>query len=387
MAGGILITDAAIMTPHGVWPRGWMLTEGRRIARIGCGDAPAFDVASTIRATGLLLLPGFIDIHVHGALGADTMDAAPESLHCMAQFYAQHGVTAFLATTWTDSDARIRAALETIAGAVGPQPDGATLLGAHLEGPYLNPAKCGAQITDHIRRATPDEARPWLDLGAIRLVALAPEFDANHWLIGECVRRGVAVSAAHTAATYDQMQHAVCQGITQTTHTFNAMTGLHHRDPGVVGAALSNPHLRCELIADGIHVHPAAMQIIYAAKGPEHVMLITDAVSAAGLPDGDHQIDGRPVTVSAGAVRLPDGTLAGSTLTMDRALRNFQQATGAPLAELWRATSLNPARAIGVSDRKGSLETGKDADLVLLDSHGAVRLTVAEGRIVFRDNV
>jgi N-acetylglucosamine-6-phosphate deacetylase len=381
----ILIHNARIMTPAGVQERGWLLTEGDRIARLGAGAIPEFGADTTIDAGGLTLLPGFIDLHVHGGVGQEAMDASPDGLRAMAHFYAEHGVTGFLATTWTDSRERITAALEAITEMQGPQPDGATILGAHQEGPYLNPAQCGAQNQNEIRRAGRDEALAFLDLDVIRLVALAPEYEENHWLIEECVRRGIAVSAAHTAATYEQVRHAVGLGLTQSTHTFNAMTGLHHRKPGTVGAMLTSPEIACELIADTIHVHPAAMSILYAAKGPDRVILITDAVRGAGMADGSrYKIDERPVVVQNGAAYLPDGTLAGSTLTMDRALSNFMQATGQPLDTLWPTSSLNAARALGLADRKGSLEVGKDADLVLVDNQIAVRLTVAEGRIVYR---
>ncbi|MBI5671484.1 MAG: N-acetylglucosamine-6-phosphate deacetylase [Chloroflexi bacterium] len=382
-----LLQNARLVTPTGVIPSGWLVSDGRIIRLMGAGAAPDIGGAAVIDASGMTLLPGFIDVHVHGAVGYDTMDASPEGLRCMAQFYARHGVTAFLPTTWTDTRARITVALETVAALQGPQPNGATILGVHLEGPYLNPAKCGAQKLDCIRRADRDEALAFLDIGVIRLLALAPEYEENHWLVEECVRRGIAVSVAHTGATYQQIVEAVRRGLTHATHTFNAMTPLGHREPGVVGAVLSQPEICCELIADTIHVHPAVMRVLYAAKGRDGVVLITDAVRPAGLPDGDYAIDDRPVQVKDGAVRLPDGTLAGSILTMDAALRNLMQATGQSLESVWQATSLNAARAIHVADRKGSLEVGKDADLVLLDEDRHVCLTVAEGVVVFRDEV
>jgi N-acetylglucosamine-6-phosphate deacetylase len=380
----LLIADAEIITPATHWQRGWLLCEDGRIDRMSDGDSPTFDGVNTINAPGLILLPGFIDIHVHGGVGHEVMDAKPHTLWQLAKFYAEHGCTSFLATTWTDTHERILAALQDVAEHVGAQPDGATVLGAHLEGPFLNPEKCGAQNTDHIRRARREEALEFLDIGVIRLLALAPEYDENHWLIRECVQRGILVSAAHTSATYDQIHLAVEMGLKQTTHTFNAMTGLHHREPGTLGAALTMPELRCELIADNIHVHPGAMSLLYRAKGADGVILITDAVRGAGMPDGEYPIDDRVTIVRDGAVRLPDGTLAGSTLTMDKALFNFMQATDRPLAELWKCSSLNAARAIGVSAKKGSIEVGKDADLVLVDASFNVHLTVVEGRVVYR---
>jgi N-acetylglucosamine-6-phosphate deacetylase len=262
-------------------------------------------------------------------------------------------------------------------------PGGATVLGAHLEGPYLNAEKCGAQDTRYIRRAQRDEALTWLDTGLVRLVALAPEFEENLWLIDECAHRGITVSAAHTMAGYDELRRAVARGLRQVTHCFNAMVGLGHRELGTVGTAMALSEISCELIADNLHVHPAVMKILVQVKGPERVILITDAMRGAGMPEGEYAIDDRLVTVRDGAVRLPDGTLAGSILTMDRALANVVAATGRPLAELWPMSSRNAALAIGATN-KGALEVGRDADLVLLDANFTVALTVAEGEITYQ---
>lgn len=383
MAEKLLFHGGRVVTAAEAWERGWLLVDGNRIALLGPGDPPRLGADRTIDASGLTLLPGFIDVHAHGAAGHEAMDATPDALQGMARYYAQHGTTAFLAATWTDSTERIHAALNAIGETMGPQPDGATLLGAYLEGPYLNPERCGAQSTQHIRRAKREEALAFLDMGVIREVALAPEFEENHWLIEECVARGITVTAAHTAATYEQMRQAVALGLRQATHTFNAMTPLHHREPGTVGAVLSSPEIRAELIADNLHVHPAVMRILYAAKGPHGVILITDAMRGTGMPDGEYPIDERIVLVKDSAARLPDGTLAGSTLSMERALRNLIAATGQPLEVVWPCSSLNAARALHLADRKGSIEVGKDADLVLLDAALEVRMTVAEGRIVY----
>ncbi len=372
------------MTPTATIEHGWLLTQDHTIAAFGWGDPPENTDAQVIDGAGKTLLPGFIDVHVHGGAGTEAMDATRDALVTMAQFYARHGVTSFLATTWTDSRSRIQAALETIAAAQGRQPNGATILGAHIEGPYLNPERCGAQSTTYIRRAEPDEALAFLDTGVVRLMALAPEYRENHWLIRECVRRGITVSAAHTAATYEDMRAAVAMGLTQGTHTGNAMTGLHHREPGTLGAVLTLPQIKAELIADNIHIHPAVMHLIYRAKGANGVILITDAIRGAGMPDGEYHLDDRTVSIKDGVVTLPNGTLAGSTLTMERALRNMMAATGEPLSNIWQTSSLNAAQAIGVSARKGSLEVGKDADLVLVDGDINVALTVTEGQIVYQ---
>ncbi len=385
MTPNYLFHNAHIITPQRSYEPGWLLTRGGQIALIGSGAPPQFPDANRIDAHGLLLLPGFIDLHAHGGNGYECMDATPEALRGIAQFYAQHGVTGFLATTWTASRERIQTALDLIREMQGPQMGGATLLGAHVEGPYLNPDRCGAQDTRSIRPADRDEALAFLESGVVRLLALAPEYEANQWLIDTCTERGITSSAAHTAATYEDMQHAVAHGLSHSTHTFNAMTGLHHRNPGTVGAVLSMKEITCELIADLIHVHPAVMQILLAAKGLDRVVLITDAVRGAGLTEGStYSQDGRSVHIHDGGAYLPDGTLAGSILTMDRALHNFSQAVNQPITDLWPTSSLNAARAIHLAHRTGSIEVGKDADLILVDEDVQVYLTMARGQVVYQ---
>ena len=383
----LLIHNAHLFTPNHAGLTGWLLVESGLIRALGFGNTPDFSDDASIQlldALGHNLLPGFIDLHVHGANGHELMDASPSGLEEMARFYAAHGVTSFLATTWTAGRESIMKALELVEEMQGRIQGGATLLGVHLEGPYLNPTRCGAQDVNLIRRAEKEEALEILDTGMIRLLALAPEFDENLWLIDECVRRGITVSAAHTTANYEQMQRAVAHGVTHLTHSYNAMQPLGHRELGTIGAAMTLPQISCELIADNIHVHPAAQKILVDVKTPSGVILVTDAIRAAGLPDGEYMLDKRSIQIQNGAVRLPDGTLAGSVLTMEHALQNVCSATGRSLAEMWITSSLNAARAIGISACKGSLEVGKDADLVLLDESFHVHLTVTQGEIIFK---
>ncbi|MBA4384051.1 MAG: N-acetylglucosamine-6-phosphate deacetylase [Anaerolinea sp.] len=381
----ILLHNAKILGAQERIERGWCLTNGNRIQSLGSGDpSHAVEQQATIciDCHGGTLLPGFIDLHTHGAIGADFVFGKSEEMQKISTFFAQHGVTGFLASTYAASQPEITSAIETIGGTMGSEP-GARILGIHLEGPWLNPLKAGAQSMGNIRTATPEEALTYLDTGLIRLVALSPEITENQWLIKECTDRNITVSAGHSAATFAEMRAAVQLGITQITHCFNAMSSLHHREPGVVGAALSLPELRCELIADNIHVHPAVMDILVKAKTPRGVILITDSISAAGMPDGIYSLEGQPVTLVDGAARLADGTLAGSTLTMDAALRNFSAATGLPIEEIWMCSSLNAAQAIHLDDHKGRIAPGYDADLVLLDSNLHVLITMVEGQVCF----
>jgi N-acetylglucosamine-6-phosphate deacetylase len=330
---------------------------------------------------GLTLLPGFIDVHVHGALGHEVMDADADGLAQMARFLAGHGVTSFLPTTWTGPRDRTLAALECIAETMRrPRPPGAArILGAHMEGPYLNPKRAGAQDPAKMRPPEPGELERFLDVGIVRLMTVAPELPTNGPVLDELRRRGITASAGHTDATYAQMVEAVERGVRHATHTYNAMRPLHHRDPGTVGACLTLDALRCELIADGHHVDPVAMDVLLRARGITGVVLVSDAVRPAGLPEGLHPLDDRTVEVRDGSVRLPDGGLAGSVLTLDRALRNLADATGRDFAELWPTASANAANSIGVSDRKGRFEAGLDADLVLLDADATVQAAIVEG--------
>jgi len=384
MTARLLVTGARVLTPGGEWPRGWILVEGRRIGAMGQGDPPPDTAAGAdvLAADGLVAMPGFIDLHVHGAVGVDVMDADPEGLARMARFFGGHGVTAWLPATMTATGPDTERAIEAVAAAAGPVDGGATILGAYLEGPYLNAARAGAQDAALIRPADPAEAARLLGPGVARVLVLAPEIERNRWLIAEATTRGLTVSAGHTDATYDQALQAVADGVRHVTHAFNAMRPLGHREPGMLGAALVTPELRCELVADNVHVHPAAMRLLLQAKGPGGVVLVSDAVRATGLPDGAYMVGDQTAFAMDGAIRLADGTLAGSVLTLDRALHNLQAATGRPLAELWPVASRNAAQAIGVDDRKGSLQPGKDADLVLLDPALRAVVTVAESAVV-----
>jgi len=389
----LLIAGATVVAAEELWSPGWLVAAGGRIQALGPGEAPG-GVQAEVTALGTLvdgrgsvLLPGFIDVHVHGGDGADAMDADPDGLRRIARFHARHGVTALLPTTWSAPPAALEAAVAAIAEAAGPVEGGATILGAHLEGPWINPARAGAQDPAGIRPPDAAEARRLLDLrrGTVRLVALAPEMPGADGVISECRERGVVVAAGHTQADWGEMVAAVAAGVRHVTHTFNAMGGLGHREPGTAGAALALPELRCELIADGHHVHAGAMAVLARAKGTGGVVLISDAIRAAGLPDGEVDLGGRAAQHCCGAVRLADGRLAGSVLTLDVALRNFAAATGWGWPDLARAAAGNAADALDLPS-KGRLAPGLDADLVLLgeDGAGEVILTVVEGRIVHR---
>lgn len=390
----LLFNGCRIITPDRVLGRGWLLVSGGQIAAMGeetpgddaFGAAVSGTACEVVDASRLTLLPGAIDIHTHGAMGHDTMDASASGLQAMGRFLAMHGVTSFLPTTWAAARQPTLDALHAISDAMQDPPQGAAIVGAGMEGPYLNPERAGAQSRLAIRSADRDEALAFLDTGVVRLLGLAPEMPGNRWLIEECVARHVTVAAAHTGASYGQLLDAMTWGVLHLTHTYNAMTGFDHREPGVVGAALTSAGLTCELIADNLHVHPAAMKLLVAARGIDAVVLISDAMRACGLPEGEYPLDTdtRRVVLRDGAVRLPDGTLAGSALTLDQAFRNLMAATGLSVHELWPAASRVAARVIGLDSVTGSIEVGRQADLVLLDANLKVVFTVVRGRLVYR---
>jgi N-acetylglucosamine-6-phosphate deacetylase len=375
--GGILLT------PEGPRRDSTLVIEQGKIAALVPGRKTPGRSEQEIDARGLWASPGLIDLHVHGAVGHDTMDATPQALHGMARFFARHGVTAYLATTLTAPAEHIHRAIEN--GRTAPQPeDGAQHLGIHLEGPYLSAAYCGAQPAAFLRPPDPTEYEGWLASGAIRLMTLAPESEGSLALVERCARAGVESAVGHSAASYEQVQAAADRGLRQASHTFNGMPPLHHRTPGVLGAVLSDERIYAQVIADGVHVHPAAVRLLVRAKGPGRTILITDSIRAAGLADGQYDLGGQVVSVRQGVARTERGTLAGSTLTLDQAVRNAMRFTGLPLHQVLPMATSVPAQAMGWGERRGALAPGAEADIILLDEKLAVCLTMVAGRVVYR---
>lgn len=358
--------------------------EQGRIARL---DPPTEEngPGSDLDLTGCTLLPGFIDVHIHGSGGADVMDATPQALERLSAFLPRHGVTGFYATTMTAPPPATLAAVEAVTAyqTLHTSPVASRILGIHLEGPFISPQYPGAQHPDNIRPPDLAEFSRLLAAGPVKLITLAPEAPGGMDLIRRAWEAGVRVVMGHTAATYAQAVQSIEAGASQTTHTFNAMTGLHHREPGVVGAALSDDRLYAQVIADNIHVHPAAMKILFRSKGAGRTLLITDAVRAAGMPPGEYELGGQAIFVQQGEARLADGTLAGSVLTMDQGLRNLMAATGCDLAQIWPVTSLTPAQALGIDHEFGRIAPGYWADLVALSPDHQVVATVIRGRLAY----
>ena len=333
-----------------------------------------------------VVLPGFIDEHVHGAGGADTMDGSVEALSVMADALAGEGTTTFLATTMTQSPENIVKALSAVkAYRASGRKSGAHLAGVHLEGPFIAAAHKGAQPEEYIAKPSVETFEKYNAASGdcIKIVTLAPEAEGAAALITSLKERGIVASVGHTSAKYQDIARAVESGATHVTHTFNAQSPLHHREIGVVGSALLLDGLTCELIADTIHVSVPAMQLLLKCKG-EKVILITDAIRAKGLGDGKSELGGQEVFVKNGEARLQDGTLAGSVLKMNVAIKNLVEKAGVPLERAVRFATENPARALGIFDETGSIEVGKSADFAVLDRGFNVLMTVRGGEIVYR---
>jgi N-acetylglucosamine-6-phosphate deacetylase len=335
------------------------------------------------------LAPAFFDVHIHGAAGHDVMEATPESLGKIGAFLASRGTGSFLATTVTAPLDMTLRALEGLAQLIDhpatfdPEQRAARPIGIHLEGPFLSHAKCGVQPKEYL--LAPDIAT--FDklfeaaAGHARLMTLAPELPGAPELAAHATKRGVRVSVGHSDATAAETRAAIAAGAVSATHTFNAMRPLDHREPGILGTVLSRHALYSELICDGIHTDPAIVDLWFRAKGPERAILVTDAMAAAGMPDGEYTLGNFAVQVANGRA-MARGVLAGSVLTLDRALANFVAFTGAPLDQALRLLTVNPAAMTGFADRTGAIKPGQPANLVAVDAQGKLLASIHQGQLV-----
>lgn len=378
LTGGTILTPDQVLTDHS------LIIEHEKIVDVIPGLPPADPENEFIDVKGFSVVPGFIDVHVHGAVGFDTMDATSQAILSMGDYFARHGVTSFLPTTVAASSQDIDAAIGTVSNSPRSS-TGAQHLGIHLEGPYFSYEFRGAQPTQHLRSADRDEYTAWFDTKQVRLITLAPEVEGVSELIRAGKAAGVKFAVGHTSATYEQVLEAVELGLNQATHTFNGMPGLNHRSPGPLGAILTDGRVYAQIIPDGVHVHPAVVKILIKVKGIDRTIIITDAIRATGMPDGDYALGDHMVHVKAGVARTAAGGLAGSTLDMDQALRNVMEFADLSLTEALPMLTRAPAASIGVDDRKGSITPGFDADLVLLDQAHQVRMTMVAGAVVYRD--
>ena len=374
------IINGRIVMPDGI-VEGKALAFDRKIGALTDADkVPAG--AAVIDAKGNYVAPGLVDIHIHGYLGEDTSDGKPEGIRKMAYGVAKNGVTAFLPTTMTVSKAEIVAALNAARSLKEESKswDGAEIIGVHAEGPFINPSKKGAQAAENI--LTPDADFVLENADIITSITLAPEMDPDHACIKKLAKESnVLISMGHTDATFEQAMSGVRDGVAHATHLFNAMSALAHRNPGVVGAALSTD-ISCELICDTFHIHPGLFSLIAKIKGRK-LVLITDCTRAGGMPDGQYDLGGQPIFLKGIECRLTDGTIAGSVLKLNNAVKNVLDHTDLPVNEVFNMASLNPAAAIHVSDRLGSLEEGKDANIIIADENIQILRTIKGGKTIY----
>jgi N-acetylglucosamine-6-phosphate deacetylase len=334
-----------------------------------------------IDARGMYISPGLIDIHIHGSGGSDTMDSSINSINTISSTICKNGVTSYLPTTMTMDKEDIYDAFEVIKVAMNMKTNGAKVIGAHMEGPFINEKYKGAQNDKYIIKPYFDFIKDYLDV--IKIISLAPEVDKDFRFI-KAVNKNtdITLSICHSNADYDLAKEAINLGITNITHIFNAMTALNHRNPGVVGAALLTDTY-CELICDTIHIHKDLFQFVLNNKGKDKIILITDSMRAGCLKDGKYDLGGQNVFVKDNSARLKDNTLAGSVLTLNKAVYNFYKNTNLKLNHVINLASLNPAKSINIDNNKGSLDIGKDADIAIFDDDLNCHMTIVEGEIVF----
>ncbi len=376
------IINGKIILPNKVIENMAILFDDRikKIVPMGEVELSEYEV---IDVQGNYVAPGLVDIHIHGYLGEDVSDGNVDGIKKMAQGLVENGVTSWCPTTMTVSMEEINKAFDCVRQVKNSSEYyGAKILGVNSEGPFINPAKKGAQAEEHILRPDGDFILKNKDI--IRLFTVAPEVDGAL----ECIEKvssesDITVSMGHTNATYEEANEGIKSGVTHTTHLFNAMTALMHRNPGVVGAALSNDNVSCELIADTFHVNKGLFSLVSKIKG-DKLCLITDCIRAGGMPDGDYTLGGQPVKKQGIQCLMPDGTIAGSVLKLNDAVNNLYSNTDLTIFQAVDCASINPAKAVSADGEIGSLEEGKKADIIIADSEFAIMMTIIDGEVRYK---
>jgi len=393
-AEAICLFDFDAVTPYRLERDAAMVIEGGKIVQFGPRadiDPPAS--ARRVDLRGRYVLPGFFDIHVHGGRGEDFAETDAEGIAQVEQFYASHGVTSLLATVYPQPRETFLATLGRLIEACRTPRFGRTLEGIHLEGPFLNPKMHGAIRVDYVWPASMEAWREICALAGpyIKVMTISPEIPGALDVMRDAAMHGIHLSIGHSDASYEQIAEAIDNGLEGVTHIFNAMRPMHHRRPGVLVGTLLRDELFVEVIADAVHVHPAVLQLLLKIKTHDKIILVTDAIRAAGMPDGRYEVSDQPVVVSDGRAYLaddstPEGrsdTLAGSTLTIDRAIRTMVFEAGASLTQAAQMASLNAARVLRLKHRRGILAVGKDADIVVADQDLHVEATLKAGRLLY----
>ncbi|MFW5913805.1 MAG: N-acetylglucosamine-6-phosphate deacetylase [Bacillota bacterium] len=384
-----LITNVQIITPEEILDGYSLLVEDGFIKGLIAPEAPIPETNRTIDGEGNYLAPGMIDIHNHGNTGYDTMDATPEALESIATYHLKNGVTGYLATTVTSPHDMLVDAVDNVVEFQKHQAWDdpiATLLGIYFEGPFFNTKKKGAQPEKDIQSPDLDALQGYIGRSpeTFKVVALAPELDGALEVIEYLQQQGIQSAFAHTDATYEETKKGIDAGMRIATHMYNGMRGFTHREPGALGAALTDDRVVSELIVDGVHLHKAAVDLALKTKGVERIVLVSDAMRAAGLEDGTYELGGQTVTTKEGQARLDDGTIAGSTLDLNQAIKNIMNDNQVSIEDAFKMASLNPAKVIGLDDKLGSIEASKRADLVLLNEELDVIRVFKAGQEVYR---
>ena len=386
----VLLRNATVVLPDRELAGGSVLVLGGRIVSIFPAEsAPRAIAIEEIDLSGATLLPGFIDVHNHGAVGVDVMEATPSGLLDVSEYLATQGVTGWLPTLVPGSDENYASVAAAVSEAMrSADVNGARILGLHYEGPFVNSAQCGALHVEHFKSysapadlealALPDAATRSGDIDAVRMITLAPEVSGGVELVRELKRRGWVISIGHTRATLETLDQAFAAGARHMTHFMNAMSPLHHRSPGPIAWGLSRDDVTCDVIADGIHLDPFMLRLLVKIKGVRGLALISDAIAAAGKGDGDYQIWGETISVKNGRTANASGSIAGSVISMLDAVR-MMRSVGLSYVDIAQMASTNPARLLGLHHEIGSITVGKRADLVALDASGTVRLAVTDG--------
>lgn len=392
-ASPILLKNIQVYSENKLIERGYIKVKNQKIIELGTienlindDEFEVIEASSHFKA-----VPGFIDVHIHGVNGADAMDATKDALDTIVTSLPKEGTTSFLTTTMTQEAKLIEDALINAGHYIEKHqvPGQAEILGIHLEGPFVNSKKAGAQPIQYIIDPDLEVFKNWQSFsnGNIKLVTLAPERPGGLEMIQYLKEHGVIASIGHTDASYEEVIEAIGAGANHVTHLFNQMRGLHHRDPGVVGAAFLRDDVMAELIVDGVHLRPEIVELTYKQKRKEGLILITDSMRAKCLKNGHYDLGGQNVIVKDGKAVLADGTLAGSILKLGKAVQNILTFTGCSLEDAIEMASVNPAKQLKVFDRKGSIAVGKDADIVILDDNFEVFMTVCRGKVAFKKEI
>lgn len=381
------LRNAKIITPFREVEPGTIIIDGKRI--VNMGKDSDVEVPAGVRSYnlhGMMITPGFVDLLVHGGNGAGFADDDdPEALSKISEFFFQHGTTGMLASLFSKKMDLLKKDMNRIADYIEAHPD-SNIWGIHMEGPFINPAIKGAHKIEYLWEPN---VEMWNELyessrGHIKLMTISPELKGNMEVIRKASSQGVVPSIGHTLALYDDIEKAIDNGAAHVTHMFNAMRPFHHREAGIMVAALLRNELKVELIADGIHVHPIVMKLLHNIKGSGGMILVTDAIRASGMPDGEYHFMDQKILVKNKKAYLENGTLAGSTLTMENAVKTMVQDVEVPITDAVRMASLNGAKVLGVEHNKGILAVGKDADLVILDDDFVVQATIYEGTVKYQ---